>query len=150
VQPLDFKIYSAYFADQWRLKPNFTLNLGLRYEYYTPLHSPIGNYLEPVVQNGDLVASILDPNGHLDIIGGNSGRAGTFNKPDRDNFGPNVSFAYSPKVTSGFLSRILGDSFVLRGGIRVNYVNDEYVKSPSTLLSGNPGLRSVTSRTVTG
>lgn len=150
IQPLDFKIYSAYFADQWRLKPNFTLNLGLRYDYYTPLHSPVGNYLEPVIQNGDLVASILDPDGHLDIIGGNSGRAGTFTKPDLDNFGPNVSFAYSPQVHSGFLSRILSESFVLRGGIRVNYVNDEYVKSTSTLLGGNPGLRSFTSTTVNG
>jgi hypothetical protein len=150
IQPLDFKIYSAYFSDQWRLKPNFTLNLGLRYDYYTPLHSPIGNYLEPVIQNGDLVASILDPNGFLDIIGNNSGRAGTFTKPDLDNFGPNVSFAYSPLVRSGFLARILSESFVVRGGIRVNYVNDEYVKSTSTLLGGNPGLRSFTSSTVNG
>jgi hypothetical protein len=150
IQPLDFNIFSGYVSDQWRLTPKFTLNLGLRYEYYTPLHSPIGNYLEPVVQNGDLVASILNPNGHLDIIGGNSGRAGTFTKPDRDNFGPNVSFAYSPFVQKGFLSRILSDTFVVRGGIRVNYVNDEYVKSTSTLLSGNPGLRSFTSNTVAG
>ena len=150
IQPLDYKIYSGYVSDQWRLRPNLTLNLGLRYEYYTPLHSPIGNYLEPVVKNGDLVASILDPNGQLDIIGGNSGKAGTFTKPDRDNFGPNVSFAYSPRVEKGFLSRILSDSFVVRGGIRVNYVNDEYVKSTSTLLGGNPGLRSFTSSTVNG
>ena len=150
VQPLDFKIYSAYFSDQWRLKPNLTLNLGLRYDYYTPLHSPIGNYLEPVIQNGDLVASILDPNGHLDIIGGNSGRQGTFTKPDLDNFGPNLSFAYSPQFHNGFVSRLLSDSFVLRGGVRVNYVNDEYVKSTSTLLGANPGLRSFTSSTVNG
>lgn len=150
IQPLDYKIYSGYFSDQWRLKPNLTLNLGLRYEYYTPLHSPVGNYLEPVIQNGDLVASILDPNGHLDIIGGNSGRPGTFTKPDRDNFGPNVSFAYSPNVQKGFLSRILSNSFVVRGGVRVNYVNDEYVKSTSTLLGGNPGLRSFTTSTVNG
>src|SRR4029453_2349546 len=127
VQPLDFKIYSAYFADQWRLKPNFTLNLGLRYDYYTPLHSPIGNYLEPVILNGDLVGSILDPNGNLDIIGGNSGRQGTFTKPDRDKVGPNLIFSYSPHVDNGFLSRILGDTFVIRGGVRMNYVNDEYV-----------------------
>ena len=150
VQPLDYQIYSAYFADQWRLRPNFTLNLGLRYDYYTPLHSPIGNYLEPVIQNGDLVGSILNPDGFLNIIGGNSGRQGTFTKPDRNNFGPNVSFAYSPMVHTGFLSRILSDSFVVRGGFRVNYVNDEYVKSTSTLLGGNPGLRSFTSTTVNG
>ena len=150
IEPLDYRMYSAYVSDQWRLRPNFTLNLGLRYEYYTPLHSPVGNYLEPVIRNGDLVGSILDPNGILDIIGGNSGRAGTFTKPDRNNFGPNISFAYSPTVREGFFSRILSDSFVIRGGFRTNYVNDEYVKSTSTLLGGNPGFRSFTSSTVNG
>lgn len=150
IQPLDYKIYSGYVSDQWRLTPSFTLNLGVRYEYYTPLHSPIGNYLEPVIRNGDLVASILDPNGSLDIIGGNSGRPGTFTKPDRDNFGPNVSFAYSPRLHEGFFSRLFSESFVVRGGVRVNYVNDEYVKSTSTLLGGNPGLRSFTRSTVNG
>jgi len=150
IQPLDYQIYSGYFSDQWRLRSNLTLNLGLRYDYYTPLHSPVGNYLEPVIQNGDLVGSILNPNGELNIIGGNSGRASTFTKPDRNNFGPNVSFAYSPLVRTGFLSRILSQSFVVRGGFRTNYVNDEYVKSTSTLLGGNPGLRSFTSTTVNG
>ena len=27
----------GYAQDEWRLKPNMTLNYGLRYEYYTPL-----------------------------------------------------------------------------------------------------------------
>lgn len=150
VQPLDYKIYSAYVSDQWRIKSNLTLNLGLRYEYYTPLHSPIGNYLEPVIKNNDLVASLLDPTGSLNIIGGNSGTPGTFTKPDRDNFGPNISFAYAPKSENKFFGSLLGSDFVLRGGIRVNYVNDEYVKSTSTLLAGNPGLRSFTRSTVAG
>ncbi|MGH9818624.1 MAG: hypothetical protein ACRD43_00540, partial [Pyrinomonadaceae bacterium] len=150
VQPLDYNVYSAYVSDQWRVTRNLTLNLGLRWEYYTPLHSPIGNYLEPVIKNNDLVASILDPNGSLNIIGGNSGKQGTFTKSDLNNFGPNISAAYSPNFKDGWTSRIFGKDFVLRGGFRVNYVNDEYVKSTSTLLAGNPGLRSFTRSTVNG
>jgi len=150
VQPLDYDIYSLYAADQWRLSPKLTLNLGVRWEYYTPLHSSIGNYLEPVIKNGDLVGSILDPNGSLNIIGGNSGKQGTFTKPDLNNFGPNVSAAYSPNFQSGWLAKIFGNDFVVRGGFRMNYVNDEYVKSTSTLLAGNPGLRSFTRSTVNG
>ena len=150
VQPLDYDIYSLYASDQWRVGPRLTLNLGLRWEYYTPLHSPIGNYLEPVIKNGDLVGSILDPTGSLNIIGGNSGKQGTFTKPDLNNFGPNVSAAYSPSFKNGLLARILGSDFVIRGGFRTNYVNDEYVKSTSTLLAGNPGLRSFTRSTVNG
>ena len=43
--------YSGFFEDVWRIKSNVTLNLGVRYEYFTPLseiHNLIGNW-EPQV-----------------------------------------------------------------------------------------------------
>jgi hypothetical protein len=43
--------YSGFFEDAWRIKSNLTVNLGLRYEYFTPLaeaHNLIGNW-EPQV-----------------------------------------------------------------------------------------------------
>jgi len=145
-QILNFENYSAYVSDQWRIRPNLTLNLGLRYEFYTPLNNPQGLFLEPVIKNNDLVGSILDPNGSLDIVGGNSGTKGDFNKPDKNNFGPNASFAYSPNFEKGLFSKLLGGGTVIRGGFRLNYVNDEYVKSTATLVGGNPGLGAVTTQ----
>lgn len=137
---LNYELYSGYISDQWRVRPNLTLNFGLRYEYYTPLNAPSALFLEPVINNNDLAGSLLDPNGRLDIVGTNSGTSGDFTKPDRDNFAPSFSFAYSPKFDTGFLSKLLGGRTVIRGGYKLNYVNDEYIKSTSTLVGGNPGF----------
>ncbi len=140
---LNYEVYSAYVTDQWRVKPNLTLNLGLRYEFYTPVNSPDALFLEPVVKNNDLVGSILDPNGTLNVVGGNSGKKGDFSKADKNNFAPTVSVAYSPRFENGFLSALFGGDTVLRGAFSINYVNDEYVKAVSTLSAGNPGLGAV-------
>lgn len=152
LQPVDYKIYSAYGSDQWRVFPTLTLNLGLRYEYYSPLHTPVQRYLEPVFVNGDMAASVQNPNGTLDLIGGNAGNPGYFTKPDKDNFGPSLSFAWSPRFEKGIFSGLFGGDTVVRGGVRVSYINDEYVKSPLTLLAGNRGLGavSVVARDATG
>ena len=60
-QTLNYEIYSGYVSDQWRVRPSLTLNLGLRYEYYTPLNNKEQLYLEPVITNDDLVGSLRDP-----------------------------------------------------------------------------------------
>ena len=140
---LNYEVYSAFIADQWRVRPNLTLNFGLRYELYTPVNSPQALFLEPVIKNNDLVGSILDPNGTLNVVGGNAGKTGDFTKPDKDNFAPVLSFAYSPNIDSGFLSTLFGGGATFRGAFSINYVNDEYVKAVSTLSAGNPGLGAV-------
>jgi hypothetical protein len=140
IDSYDYTIYAGYVSDQWRIRPNLTLNFGLRYDLYTPLRTPVPKYLEPVIKNpDDLLGSLVDPSLVLDIVGKNSGKAGEYFKPDRNNFGPSVSFAYSPKW-SGFLSHLTGGGTVIRGGFRVGYVNDEYIKAASTLVAANPGL----------
>lgn len=146
LRKFEFNNYSFYVSDQWRLSPKLTLNLGLRYELYTPLTNPDGVLLEPVVPAGtDPVAALLNPIGTLKPVGGNAGKAGALSKADKDNFGPNVSFAWSPT----FKNRFLGGLFpgegktVVRGGFRVNYVNDEYVRSQDNANLNNTGLGSL-------
>jgi hypothetical protein len=142
----NFEIYSGYISDQWRVRPNLTLNLGLRYEFYTPLSTPNPKYLEPVIANADdIIGSLSNPNAVFNIVGQNSGNPGEYFKADKDNFAPSVSFAYSPNFDKGFFAGLLGGGTVLRGGFRVNYINDEYIKAASTLVASNPGLGSVLS-----
>lgn len=137
-QLFDYKVYAGYVADQWRVRPNLTLNMGVRYEVFTALHNSQGIFLEPVITNGDIAGSILNPNAVLNVIGGNSGKANTFSKTDKDNISPNVGFAYS--LGDGFMGRYLGRDTVIRGGFSINYFNDEFLKSSATLADGNTGL----------
>jgi len=124
-----------YVSDQWRVSDKLTLNIGLRYELYTPLNNPDKVYLEPVLAAGQTpLQALTNPNGSFQVVGGNAGKPGDFFKADKNNFGPNISFAYTPDFGNGFLSSLLpgGGRTVLRGGYRVNFVNDEYVRAPTT------------------
>jgi hypothetical protein len=59
-------LYAGFFQDDWRLTPNFTLNLGLRYEYETPIredHNLLGNF-DPklgLVQVGHQISTPYNP-----------------------------------------------------------------------------------------
>lgn len=138
-----FDNYAGYLSDQWRVRPNLTLNLGARYEVYTPLHDPLLINLEPKVTNPkDIVASLISEDVLMQVVGGNAGKPGDYFKTDWNNIGPNVSFAYSPRFENGFLSKFSKDT-VIRGGFRVNYVNDEYVRSTDNAAQNNAGLGTV-------
>jgi hypothetical protein len=142
---LNYETYSAYVSDQWRVRPNLTLNLGVRYEYFTPLNNPESRYLEPVFPNPDVVSSVAANGGVLNFIGGNAGSEGDFFRPDRNNLAPSVSVAWSPRMDGGFFGRLLGNTTVIRGGFRVGYVNDEYLRAPDAFNQANSGLGALNS-----
>jgi hypothetical protein len=86
--------YTAYVQDDIKLRPNLTVNAGLRYEYYTV----------PVEKDGrDKVWRVS--------CGGFCAPGTRWYDPDRNNFGPRVGFAWAP-------SRF-NDKTVIRGGFGV-------------------------------
>jgi hypothetical protein len=144
LQTFKYNTISGYISDNWRARPNLSLNLGLRYDYYFPLRTPQTKYLEPVISNpDDITGSLANPNAVLDLVGKNSGVAGEYFHPDKNNFAPSVSFAYTPRFSDGIMSGLTSGDLTIRGGFSVRYINDEYVKAASTLVAANPGLGGV-------
>ncbi|HEY6243494.1 MAG TPA: TonB-dependent receptor [Pyrinomonadaceae bacterium] len=141
INTLNYNNLSFYIADQWRVRPSLTLNLGVRYELFTGLKDPSGLRLEVVTGGMDPNAALLNPNGTFDFVGGNAGSPGQFFKSDKNNFAPNIGFAYSPNFKMRF-GRMLfpgGGKTVIRGGFSESYINDEFVRSPDNALQ-NQGL----------
>lgn len=140
---LEFDVYGLYVADQWRISPQLTLNFGLRYDVFTPLRNPDQVFLEPIIPNGvDQVSAILNPSGSYGYIGSSIGKPGQATYTDYDNFGPQFGFAWTPQFKNKLLGSFFGDGrTVIRGGYRISYVNDEYVKAPLNALRGNDGLQ---------
>jgi outer membrane receptor protein involved in Fe transport len=91
----------SYFAqDDWRVTPNLTINLGLRYELSSV---PFGFF------------GATDPQSLAALVPGPV-------QEDKNNFAPAFGFAYSPHATTGLAKRLFGDGVtVLRGGYRIAY-----------------------------
>ncbi|MGH9937092.1 MAG: TonB-dependent receptor domain-containing protein [Blastocatellia bacterium] len=109
--PSDIRSKSAYVfgQDEWRVRNNLTLTLGLRYEYDTPKIDTRGRSFS--LKLGQ--RSTVFPNAPIGLLfPGDPGAPGGANFPDKNNFAPRFGFAWSP-WSNGKTS--------LRGGIGVFY-----------------------------
>jgi len=135
---LDYNTLAFYGTDTWRIRPNLSLNFGLRWEYIGPLTERNGLGLMP----RDTSLNVLnDPLAVLDFAGKGTGR--DFLARDLDNFAPNFSFAWDP-FKDGKTS--------VRGGFSIAYAidNNATVLNNSS-VGGNAGLQSTaTITTLTG
>jgi hypothetical protein len=113
---------AGYFQDDWRVRQNLTLNLGLRYEYVTPLKEA----------NNQLANFI--PGTGFQQLGKNTDQMWT---PDKNNFAPRVGFAWDVGGNG---------KTVVRGGANVIYVtpgwwiflSQQNNNNPTTGLGTNP------------
>jgi len=92
--------YSLFVQDDWKILPNLTLNLGLRWEYFPP-----------VTEKNGLMSNYIF--GSQGFVNGSVQKVSQLYNPDKNNFGPRVGFAWSPKVW--------GHAPVIRGGFGILY-----------------------------
>lgn len=123
--------YAPYIQDNWKVSQRLTLNLGLRYEYRTPLNdrnglltsfspekrayvvgSSVDNFLQ---RQATLPANLnaLTNFGGKVITAEEAGLPSSLVTNNWKQFGPRIGFAY--KALSG------KNAFVIRGGYRISY-----------------------------
>ncbi|HZJ45422.1 MAG TPA: TonB-dependent receptor [Pyrinomonadaceae bacterium] len=149
------KEYGLYAQDSWRIRPNLTLNLGLRWEVQLPFEglndtfatvsyeglygeSGVGNLFKPGTLTGAPSTYALFGNGYQT------------NKADYGNFGPTIGIAWSPNFENGFLRRLGGRSgqTVIRAGYSVAF-NREGIGVFTAVTGSNPGGTLTTNRNLT-
>jgi outer membrane receptor protein involved in Fe transport len=114
--------YAPYVQDTWRIKQNFTLDLGLRYEYWgTP-----GN---------DLQFPSLDSRFGQGLAGAAFPSAfAAQQQGDKNNFAPRVGLAYTPHFWQGVFG---GDKTVIRAGYGIFY-DGLFTNIVDNTASGSP------------
>ena len=106
--------YAGFVQDDWKVKPNFTLNLGLRYEFFGALSN------KGFAVN-DLVLSSAPG---LQIINSKFALVNHYYPNTPDAFAPKFGFTWQPLSSQG--------KMVFRGGVGVSFDNfDEEPISPA-------------------
>ncbi|HVM74006.1 MAG TPA: carboxypeptidase regulatory-like domain-containing protein [Candidatus Saccharimonadales bacterium] len=126
--------YEMYAQDSWKLKPSFTLTLGLRYSLFSPPWETKGLEVAPTeslntwfnnrgvgMNNG--VPSIQAPLVAFNWAGPANGGTTGYYGWDYKNLGPRVSFAWSPGYDDGLLGSVFGGAgrSSIRGGFGMVY-----------------------------
>ena len=160
--------FSGFATDTWRIKPNLTLNGGLRYEVQMPfvalndnfststianvfgrtgvgpdlvpgsLVTGLGYLFQPGVLNGNAFCSTCNPPSSSFFQAMNKGTKGY--NVDWNNLAPSFGVAWTVGSDTGFLRRILGrpGDSVVRGGFGLGFSRNG-LGDFQGVFSANPG-----------
>jgi hypothetical protein len=106
-------VYDFFVNDDWRIAPRFSLILGLRWEYATPMTELYNRLVNLDIAPGYSAVTAVEA--------GQADRS--LIRPDRNNLSPRLGFAWRP-LTNG--------SLVVRGGYGIYYNTSVY-----NLIAGN-------------
>ncbi|HZS53793.1 MAG TPA: TonB-dependent receptor [Bryobacteraceae bacterium] len=108
--------YGAFVQDQWRVSSHLTVNLGLRYDLFTP-----------VKERHDRQSDFFLGSGSTLAIAGQNGISDTILNIQNHNFSPRLGLAYR-----------LGDKTVVRAAYGLFYFDEQGVGGSTRLFINNP------------
>jgi hypothetical protein len=130
---------AAFVQNDWRVKPNLTLNLGMRYTLQLPRtekYDRQGVFMPELAQEFPLPAPVTLPNGRVITtalvppfaFSGRGGRSRYITPVEKLNFEPRFGLAWTPKIFGLNKER---DRLVIRGGYGISH-------APLTGTNRNP------------
>ena len=142
--------YGGFAADQWRIKQNLTLNLGVRWDVQNPFYALNSSYTFADIANICGLSGVAS-----------SDRCNLFNSGvtpgihpvyqqykkgvpaydvDYNNFAPSAGAAWTPQARPGFLGKLMGEGdFVARAGFTRSYSRSG-LNDFTGPLNANPGV----------
>jgi hypothetical protein len=142
-----------FIADSWRWKPNFTVNMGLRYELQFPFYPLNNSYstasfesicgVSGVNNRGDVeqACNLFQPGNTPGVTPEyvNFGEGQRAFNTDYNNWAPSIGFAWTLGQKQGVLGTLLGDQAVVRAGYSKSF-SREGLTNFTGAYSSNPGL----------
>jgi hypothetical protein len=127
-----------YVQDTWRLRPNLTLDMGVRYQYFKPvteannllvtfdpaLYRPVNSATDcATAACNSLITARVDPLNGIARAGVNSRFGNQIIPSDKNNFSPRVGLAYQPNFENGIGKLLFGGpgKSVIRTGYGLYY-----------------------------
>ncbi|HEY1493815.1 MAG TPA: TonB-dependent receptor [Candidatus Solibacter sp.] len=121
---------NTFAQDDWRIRPGLSLNLGLRYEYFSPYTELYGRMANLDLNSTITAAAVVTP-----------GQSGPYSgalptsliRPDTNNLSPRFGFAWKP---------IGKRALTIRGGYSIFYNGSAYGSFAARLASQPPFIHS--------
>ena len=125
-------VYNFYGQDDWRLRNNLTVNIGLRYEYFSPLTEKYDRLANLDIAPGFTGVALVTP-----------GKPGPYTgdfpdglvNPDRNNISPRIGIAWRPTRRGRLMVRA-GYGLFYNGSIYSNFTRQLGSQPPFAASSG--------------
>jgi hypothetical protein len=115
--------------DDWRIRPNLSFNVGLRYEYFSPYTELYGRLANLDLNSTITAVAVVTP-GEQGLYSGSV--PSSLVRPDKNNYSPRFGFAWKPSVRKPLM---------FRGGYSIFYNGSAYGTFANKMSSQPPFIQ---------